>query len=222
VALVWGSGSLTYADLESRSNWVANSLHSLGMGPDVVVATCTSRSPESVVAALGILKAGGAYLPLDPECPVDRLAFMLNDAKPGVLLANSCIAGGLSAGPWQTIVLDTDVPIITGCPSETPHTDLSPRNLAYVIYTSGSTGRPKGVEVSHLSLLNLVHWHQSAFGVTSADRATHLASVGFDASVWELWPYLTAGASVHLAGSLRFRPRGDACYLRPTGMGKPP
>jgi len=153
---------------------------------------------------------------------VDRLAFMLNDAKPGVLLANSCIAGGLSAGPWQTIVLDTDVPIITGCPSETPHTDLSPRNLAYVIYTSGSTGRPKGVEVSHLSLLNLVHWHQSAFGVTSADRATHLASVGFDASVWELWPYLTAGASVHLAGSLRFRPRGDACYLRHTGMGKPP
>jgi amino acid adenylation domain-containing protein len=212
VALVAGLDSLTYAELEFRSNRIANNLQSLGVSPDVVVAICMSRSLESIVAALGVLKAGGAYLPLDPECPVDRLAFMLNDAKPGVLLANGCIAGGLSAGPWQTLA--ADVPAITGCPSATPHIDLSPRNLAYVIYTSGSTGHPKGVEVSHLSLLNLVHWHQSAFGVTSADRATHLASVGFDASVWELWPYLTAGASVFVVDEeVRRRPESLRDWL---------
>jgi amino acid adenylation domain-containing protein len=206
VAVVGASGSLTYSGLESRSNEVARRLLLLGVCPEVVVAVCMSRSPEAIVAALGVLKAGGAYLPLDPQWPVDRLAYILNDARPGVLVTNSCLTETLASESWRTIAFDTDL-AFTDRILETPDVDLSPENLAYVIYTSGSTGRPKGVEIRHLSLGNLIRWHQSSFAVIAADRATHLASVGFDASVWEVWPYLTAGASVFVVSDeVRNRP----------------
>ena len=97
------------------------------------------------------------------------------------------------------IGLDIEGRLADGPSLSSPVTEATPESLAYVIYTSGSTGQPKGVEIAHKSLLNLVCWHQHAFAVTPADRASQLAGVGFDAAVWELWPYLTAGASVHLA-----------------------
>jgi amino acid adenylation domain-containing protein len=190
---------LTYHDLNSRAGELANRLCSIGVGPDVLVGLCLKSSIAMVVGALGILKAGGAYLPLDPAYPAERLSFILNDAKAPVLVAAQCQARSLPAGAWRVIGLDIEGRMADGPSSPSPVTEAAPESLAYVIYTSGSSGQPKGVEIAHKSLMNLVCWHQHAFAVTPADRASQLGGVGFDAAVWELWPYLTAGASVHLA-----------------------
>lgn len=198
VAIVGNHEVLTYAELEVRSNQIAHYLSSFGVGPDVVVAICLERSVRQAISALGVLKAGGAYLPLDPDCPAERLTFMLNDAQPPVLLTSQHFGARLSVGKWRVISLELDEPQILRRPAKSPRAGVDGKNLAYVIYTSGSTGCPKGVQISHDSLLNLILWHHRAFGVKPTDRASQLASPGFDAAVWELWPYLTAGASVHL------------------------
>jgi amino acid adenylation domain-containing protein len=196
-AIVSGSDALSYADLDRRANRLANYLIALGVGPETIVGLCLNRSTESVVCALAVLKAGGAYLPLDPAFPTERLHFLLSDASPAVLITREDLAGKLSYGQWKVISTDTDQNI-EACSSDAPKITVSADQLAYVIYTSGSTGQPKGVEVTHKSLLNLVNWHTHEFAVTSQDKASHLAGVGFDAAVWEVWPYLTAGASLHL------------------------
>jgi amino acid adenylation domain-containing protein len=198
VALVAGCEVVTYGELNSRANRLAHHLRSLGAGPETLVALCLERSPALVVGALGVLKSGAAYVPLDPTYPSERLAFMLNDSQALILLTKQCLAERLPAGSWKVVDLDADARDIAHYPADAPQADPNLGNLAYVIYTSGSTGRPKGVQITHDSLLNLVFWHQRAFAVTHSDRATLQASPGFDASVWELWPYLTAGASVHL------------------------
>jgi amino acid adenylation domain-containing protein len=198
VALAANHEVLTYEELEVRSNQIAHFLRSLGVGPETLVGVCLDRSCMMAIAALSVLKSGGAYLPMDPEYPVERLTFMLNDAQAPVLLTKQHFANRLSAGGWGVINLDADTPQISSCPVHSPDRALRGKDLAYVIYTSGSTGRPKGVEITHNGLLNLVLWHQRSFSVKPSDRATQLASPGFDAAVWELWPYLTAGASVHV------------------------
>ncbi|HVM59919.1 MAG TPA: amino acid adenylation domain-containing protein [Verrucomicrobiae bacterium] len=202
VAVASTSRVLRYGELDARADALAARLRSLGVTTDVVVGLCIPRSPAMVVAALGVLKAGGAYLPLDPTYPSARLSFMLADAGVPVLIAAHCAKNQAPAGDHRTITID-DAGRIIESPSTLPavevEVDFSPENLAYVIYTSGSTGQPKGVEVTHEGLLNLVHWHQRAFRVTSADRASQVAKVGFDAAVWEIWPYLTAGASLYVA-----------------------
>src|SRR5258708_19121392 len=158
---------------------------------------CLDRSRESVMCALAVLKAGCAYLPLDPAYPTERLLFMLNDANPRVLITRAELAEKFSGGARQVVSIDRDQEI-ENYSTDSPANQARPDRLGYVIYTSGSTGRPKGVEITHASLVNLVSWHTRAFKVTRQDRASHLASVGFDAAVWEMWPYLTAGASLHL------------------------
>jgi amino acid adenylation domain-containing protein len=198
MALKAGFESITYGDLDQNANRLAHYLISLGVGPESIVAICLDRSPESIVCALAVLKAGGAYLPLDLAYPRERLAFMLNDAQPLVLITNQEMAAQLPTGASRVVNLDRDGAVIECFPTASPANRSTPEDLAYVIYTSGSTGEPKGVEITHSSLMNLVSWHQRAFDVTRADRASHLAAVGFDASVWETWPYLTAGASLHL------------------------
>ncbi len=198
LAVVAGKVTLTYQELEAQANQLARHLRGLGVGPEVRVGLCLDRSGLMVVGALGILKAGGAYLPLDPVYPPERLAFMLMDAQAPVVVTRQGLAERLPAGGWHVVSLDADGPEIERHSSEPLPGGVTPEDLAYVIYTSGSTGQPKGVEITHGSLLNLILWHQKTFEVTPADRATQQASPGFDASVWELWPYLTAGASVHL------------------------
>jgi amino acid adenylation domain-containing protein len=196
IALTAGAQVQTYQELDSQANRVAHYLRSLGVGPDVLVGVCLPRCAEMVVAALGILKAGAAYLPMDPAYPPDRLAFMLQDAQAPALITNRCIAGRLPASGCT--IVDASGPEIDGQPDFAPRIEIMPDDLAYVIYTSGSTGRPKGVEITHGGLANLVSWHRQAFSLMPGDRASHLAGLGFDAAVWELWPYLATGASVHL------------------------
>lgn len=196
-ALVAGSRILTYAELDCRANQFAHYLQGLGVGPEKLVALCIERSPEMVIAALGVLKAGGAYLPLDPATPAERLDQTLRDAGISVLVTNLNLDTRLTAGSSRLVNLETDAAAIAACPVEAPVVDIAPENLAYVIYTSGSTGQPKGVEVTHGNLGNLLSWHLRVFEVTAADRASHQASLGFDAAVWEVWPYLAAGASVY-------------------------
>jgi amino acid adenylation domain-containing protein len=192
---------MTYRELDNRANQLAHYLIEVGGGADYrdnLVGLCLDRSVTSVVCALAILKAGAAYLPLDPGYPSERLAFMLSDAQPRVLITRQEVAEQLPTGPWQVIAIDRDDAKIACQSTDSTVCNITPEDLAYVIYTSGSTGQPKGVEITHASLMNLVSWHQSAFEVTTGDRASLLAGVGFDAAVWETWPYLTAGASLHL------------------------
>ncbi len=144
-----------------------------------------------MVGALAVLKAGGAYLPLDPSYPRERLELLLEDAGVDVLLAGP----GVEPPVARLVRLDGAPAGAAGLPG--PGED-DPRRLAYVVYTSGSTGQPKGVAVPHGGLANLVAWHRRAYGLTAADRATLIASPGFDAAVWEIWPALAAGASLHV------------------------
>ena len=191
---------LTYGELNARANQLAHYLRKLGVGPETPVGICMDRSIESVVAYLGVLKAGGAFVPLDPAHPQERLAFMLNDAQVSVLLSTqrSIDRYNLNFENFRLICLDTDWPQIAKEKNENLHSGTGLDNLAYMIYTSGSTGGPKGVEIPHAGLLNLCVWHGDVYRVTASDRATHLAAPAFDASVWEVWPYLTAGASIHI------------------------
>ena len=200
LAVAAGDWRLTYGDLERRAERLADRLRSLGVGPDTIVGLCLHSSPAMVVGALGILKAGGAYLALDPGLPPERLAFLLNDAGPGLVVTARCLADRLPPGARRLIPLDPEGRDGGPEPPGRRRVAISAGDLAYVVYTSGSTGRPKGVELTRGGLLNLVRWHRREFAVTPGDRATQIAGVGFDAAVWEIWPYLTAGASVHIPG----------------------
>jgi len=211
IAVGAGQDVLAYGELDRRANCLANYLRSLGVGRDTAVGLYLERSPAMVVTALAILKAGGAYIPLDPLQPVARLAFMLRDSDARVVVSTMALAQRLSPGSWQVVTLDGDAEKIAAQPQTQPDNTVMPADLAYIIYTSGSTGEPKGVEVPHSGLSNLVAWHQQAFQVTPRDRASALASLGFDAAVWELWPYLASGASVHIPEELV---RSDAKPLR--------
>ncbi|HVR96291.1 MAG TPA: amino acid adenylation domain-containing protein, partial [Thermoanaerobaculia bacterium] len=198
VAVASPSGMLTYGQVEARANRLAHHLASLGVGPDVLVAVCTERTLDRVVGIVAVLKAGGAYVSLDPTYPGERLAFLVEDAGAPVLLTEERCAAALPATAARVIRLDADWESVQGDESTAPRSGVTPDNLAYVIYTSGSTGRPKGVEIPHSGLMNLVRWHQDLYGVEPEDRGTQIASPAFDASIWELWPYLAGGASVHI------------------------
>ncbi len=191
---------LTYGELDARAGRLAERLRAAGVGRDALVAVCMKRSTEMIVAWLAAVKAGGAFTPIDPDYPPERIAYQLRDSNACVLLTQPHLRGILPALPpgFATIEVGEgaaefatggDVPAFAA-----PGSDA----LAYVIYTSGSTGQPKGVQIEHRALMNLVAWHQRTYGITAADRATQVASPAFDASVWEIWPYLTAGASVHI------------------------
>ena len=197
VAITDGGRVMTYGELDAHANRLANYLVALGVGPETIVGLCLDRSLLSIMGTLAVLKSGGAFLPLDPAYPVERLLFMLNDARPSVVMTLDSEAKNISRGPWKVLSIDSDR-TYENCSPNAPATTFNSEQLAYVIYTSGSTGQPKGVEITQASLLNLIAWHRTEFAVTSTDRASYLESVGFDAAVWEVWPYLTAGASLHL------------------------
>ncbi len=200
IAIVDAAGSLTFGQLNARANQLAHRLKTRGVGPDALVAVCMERSTEMIIAWLGTLKAGGAFVPLDPAYPKDRLAFQLADCRARVLVTQPHLRSALPELAMGMLVLELGADS-GDCETEPAFNlplEVTSRHLAYVIYTSGSTGQPKGVEIEHRALMNLVTWHQQRYAVTAADRATHLASPAFDAAIWEIWPYLAAGASVHI------------------------
>jgi len=204
IAVTHGKLSLTYKELDQRAEQLAQGLRSLGVGPDVTVGLYLNRSLAMVAGALAILKAGGAYLPLDPTYPKERLMFLLKDAEARILVTGHSMVDGLAAQSEHVVTLDPEGRLLAHAQYafEPLAVEVKPQNLAYVIYTSGSTGQPKGVELTHEGLNNLVVWHRHAFSVSPRDRASQLAALSFDAAVWEIWPYLTSGASVHLADGL--------------------
>ncbi|MFK0256518.1 amino acid adenylation domain-containing protein, partial [Streptomyces sp. NPDC090445] len=181
VALVSGDTELTYAELDARANRFAHALLARGVGPEQVVAVALPRSVESVVAVLGVLKAGAAYLPVDPSYPEARIAFMLDDARPAVVVDDPAMAAEVSEWP------DTD-----------PKVALDVRHPAYVIYTSGSTGRPKGVLVGHGGMASLVAAQIERFAIEPGSRVLQFASPSFDASVSEIFTALLCGAALVL------------------------
>jgi amino acid adenylation domain-containing protein len=200
VALVFEDQQLTYRELNQHANQLAHYLRSQGVGPDVRVGICIERSLEMVVGLLGILKAGGAYVPLDPTYPQERLAYMLEDAKPAVLLTQQHLQKTIlvNTNDIATFCIDNHWTTLESYLDSNPENITLPGNLAYVIYTSGSTGKPKGVQIEHRNLNNLISWHQSVFAISEQDKATQLAGFSFDAAGWEIWPYLTVGACLYM------------------------
>jgi amino acid adenylation domain-containing protein len=211
--------TLTYGDLESQSNALARYLLSLGAAPETLVAVFLPRSPSAVVAALAVMKTGAAYLPLDPSCPSERIRLILEDARAPIVISNSSTASSLPSGPWRVVNFSESDELPRARSSAPLPLIANPSQLAYVIYTSGSTGRPKGVEITYGNLSNLVRWHQGTFAVCPSDRATILASPGFDASVWEVWPYLTSGATLHMpSNATRVSPRALRDWMISNGI----
>ncbi|ANF97034.1 non-ribosomal peptide synthetase [Paenibacillus bovis] len=208
VAVIFNGQSLTYRQLNARANQLARVLRRRGAGPEQIIGIMAHHSLEMFVGVLGIIKSGAAYLPIDPSYPVQRTAYMLEDSRTALLL----IQPGLpipDSYTGATILLDASVWAEEEDHNIEPLHDV--HHLAYVIYTSGSTGQPKGVMIEHRALINLCSWHNHTFHTSPADRSTKLAGFGFDASVWEMFPPLLAGMTVHI---IEERMRGDIYALQ--------
>ncbi|GAB0103301.1 non-ribosomal peptide synthase/polyketide synthase [Nocardia sp. JMUB6875] len=194
-----GDVTLTYAELDARSNRLARRLIDTGVGPESLVAVALPRTEALAVALLAVVKAGGGYLPIDPNYPADRIEYVLDDARPICAITGG--AAGLPTGWFGGPVLDLDTIDLDGYDAA-PVTDrdrrapLRPAHTAYVIYTSGSTGRPKGVVIPHRNVIALFDNAQGHYGFGPADVWTMFHSYAFDFSVWELWGALLYGGSV--------------------------
>ncbi|ABX04524.1 amino acid adenylation domain [Herpetosiphon aurantiacus DSM 785] len=198
IALRFGEHSLSYHALEQRANQLAHHLQLLGVGPEHVVGLCVERSLDLVVAILAILKAGAAYAPVDPSYPVERLAWMLSDLQPTVVIAQHGVLDRLPSVACSVVVLETIAAHLAAYPTTAPTVDISPENLAYVMYTSGSTGRPKGIMINQRNIVRLVrNTTYAAFGPDQVGLL--LATVAFDASTFELWGCLLNGGRLVIA-----------------------
>ncbi|GIJ19742.1 non-ribosomal peptide synthetase [Micromonospora lutea] len=196
-AVVFGAEELTYAQLDERANRLAHALVAAGAGRDRIVALALPRSVDLVVAVLAVIKAGGAYLPLDLDHPPLRIAGIVDEARPVVLLTQSAQASRLTGLDVPVWTLDTCDDRLAAMPTTRPEVTHAPDDAAYVIYTSGSTGQPKGVINTHRGLRNRLLWMQQAMPIGTADRVMQKTPYTFDVSVWEfLWPLMTGAAIV--------------------------
>jgi len=196
IALNYGDRQVTYEELDRRANRFAGRLVRLGILPGATAVLCMERSFDWTVAALGIMRAGAAYVPLDSAWPDSRLRFAVEDSRATCLVARETLLNRLHC---KVCAIDPGRDAAVIATSSESCVSLEPQSLAYVIYTSGSTGVPKGVEITHSNLAHLIRWHRDAFSVERQDRAAHLAGLGFDAAVWEIWPTLCAGATLCFA-----------------------
>ncbi|MFW6206477.1 MAG: non-ribosomal peptide synthetase, partial [Gemmatimonadota bacterium] len=210
VAVVFEDRSVSYRALDRSAEALARRLRAAGVGPERTVGLCLERSVELVVALLAVLKSGGTYLPLDPQYPRHRLATMIADGEPVLILASRRLLATLPALTSEVLLVEEVIgaePCFEGSP-RSDHIDEG--NLAYVIFTSGSTGRPKGVMVPHRGLRNRLQWMQAAYRLGAADVVLQKTPFSFDVSVWEFfWPLL-CGATLVVA-----RPQGhhDPLYM---------
>ncbi len=198
-AVVYGAQRLSYGELDAAVENLARRLGALGIGREVPVAVALERTPILVVAALAVMRAGGVYLPLDPELPAERLAFVLRDAATPLLLTSSALRQRVAhAGP-RVVCLDEEGEGLAPETTTPLPAGIDPLQAAYVIYTSGSTGPPKGVVLHHGGLANLAAAQAAGFGVRAGDRVLQFASPSFDAAVSEIAMALFAGATLVLA-----------------------
>jgi len=217
-ALVCGSETLTYAALDHAANALALRLREQGVGPEVRVGVLGERSLELMVALVAIAKAGGVYVPLDPDYPRERLAFMLKDSAIALLLGQQTLLDRFAdATGCASLALDG---VANGQGStQAPALALHPDNLAYVIYTSGSTGQPKAVGVSHGALAERLEWMQHQYAINEQDVLLQKASLSFDVSLWECFLPLIAGSRLALAGAGDHRdPRRLVALVREQGV----
>ena len=196
VAVVHGNRQLSFRELNQRANQLAHFLKTKNVGPDVPVAMCLRRSAELAVALLGVMKAGAACLPLDPDYPAERLAYMLEDSQAPVLLTQPGLLSALGDAKPEVVHLHADWKSFAGYRAEDPADSANPESLAYVIYTSGSTGKPRGVQLSHRGLVNH-HWAAvRLYGMRPSDRTLQFSSISFDIAVEEIFPTWIAGGAV--------------------------
>ncbi|MFB6374662.1 MAG: amino acid adenylation domain-containing protein, partial [Bradymonadaceae bacterium] len=192
VALSFGQGEWTYAELNRRANRLAHRLLEWGVGPEVPVGVSVERSPELIASLLGVMKAGGAYVALEPRLPEERLTYMVSDAGVEVVV---CDEAGERAADWKSRrLLEVTEAWTSDLEESNPEIDVEGDQLAYVLYTSGTTGRPKGVQMRHAALRNHTDWMQAAYPIEPEDVVCQKTPYGFDASVWEIWSPLVAGA----------------------------
>lgn len=188
---------LSYQTLNRAANRLARHLQKLDVHRDTRIGICAERSPEMIIGILGILKAGCAYVPLDPKYPQQRLEYMVSDSQVPFILCQEHLQPIFQTSPTRCIGLEpfAQVANLTQDDDQNPNLPIHPLNLSYVIYTSGSTGNPKGVLLNHLGLSNMIKdWNQRVFSVDANSRLLLFASFSFDASVWELFSALSAGA----------------------------
>jgi amino acid adenylation domain-containing protein len=190
IALTGVDHQLSYRELNSRADQLADCLRARGVAPEVKVGLFVQRSPELVIAILAILKAGGAYVPIDPSYPPERISFLLTDAELGVLVTQTNLESKLPPHPVRVVRLD-EVPETAS--ANLPRVPAQPQSLAYVIYTSGSTGRPKGVEITHHNVVRLFQAAAEWFDFNADDVWSLFHSCAFDFSVWEIWGALLHG-----------------------------
>jgi amino acid adenylation domain-containing protein len=196
VAVCYAEHTLSYAELNARANQLAHLLQRRGVGPEIRVGVCLENSLEIAISLLGILKAGGCYVPLDPDYPQDRLAFILSDAQVHMLLTQHNLADRLQVADLEVLYIDTDWDSIAAESRDNVATKVTNDNLAYIIYTSGSTGRPKGTMLAHRGACNNLLWRQTMFPLGPTDCLFQTYPFSFDPSVWAFfWP-LIAGARV--------------------------
>ncbi len=210
IAVVFANKKLTYRELNNSANQLAHYLQFLGIKAEERVCICLERSIEMVVGLLGILKAGGAYVPVDPNYPLERLNFLLEDSQAPLLLTQQNILTKLPTYQGQVICLDSDWEKIEKYSKNNPNTKIIPDNLAYIIYTSGSTGKPKGAMNTHRGICNRLLWMQKVYQLTVSDAVLQKTPFSFDVSVWEFFWTLSTGARLVIA-----KPEGhkDSAYL---------
>ena len=198
-AVVFGDLKLSYAELNHRANRVARHLLARGVRIDSLVGLCVEPSIEMVIGMLAILKAGGGFLPLDPQYPPARLAFMMEDARPILVVTQRQTVDRLPADAAQPVFIEDLLAAAAGADEQNPNVEARPDALAYVIYTSGSTGDPKGVLLEHRGLTNVIETQKQMWNVGPEDCVLQSSSLSFDASIFQIVMALGAGARLCVA-----------------------
>jgi len=186
---------IPYKELNAKANQLAWLLRYKGLKTEHISAIMVEQSIEMIIGMLAILKAGGAFLPIDHKNPKERVQYILEESGTGLFLTRSELVEGIN---FNGEIIELDEPGIYSGDVSGPGLIVKPDYLAYVIFTSGSTGKPKGVLCAHRTLINLCYWNNRYFSITPNDRATKYASLGFDASVWEIFPHLIIGSSLYI------------------------
>jgi amino acid adenylation domain-containing protein len=193
-AIIEGNERLSFAELDRRSNRLANELIERGVVPDTLVGIYFERSAEMLVALLGVLKAGGAYVPLDPNYPTARLSAIIEDSHPKIILSHGAVAGDLPSETRWMMLAEADHQS-----EAAPEVSVESHHLAYVLFTSGSTGRPKGVAIEHKSAATFIQWALTAFTPEQLSGVLFGTSICFDLSIFEMFAPLACGTKIVLA-----------------------